>query len=366
MSSDTPGRGNVEGQTDWDALARYLAGESSAEECENVRQWLASRPADAVMVGALDDALARLTLGPDSMAGIDVEGALGRVKARRAHDAPLAVTGVLLTIDRGKKLSFPDARRTRWMPLAAAAALVLAIGALVWRGRTASDDRSTVAARTFTTGVGGRDSLQLSDGTSIVLGPGSRLTLAAGYGQPNRSVALEGEAYFDVAHDAARPFVITVDGATIRDIGTAFAVHADSMGVVRVAVKSGTVALNTPTSPSSPATTLHAGDVGVVATSGEIVAQRGAATDDDLAWTRGTLIFRDATIAEVRDDLRRWYGIELVATEAVLRRHLTATFSNRDSVGSVLRNIGLSLPATIERHGDTAIVRPAPEARQRK
>ena len=168
-------------------------------------------------------------------------------------------------------------------------------------------------------------------------------------------------------HDASRPFVVSANGATIRDVGTAFGVHADSTGDVRVAVTAGVVELSRPAASTPPAAVLRAGDVGVARISGELVAQRGAATDDDFAWRRGTLMFRDATIAEVRDDLRRWYGIELVTTDsALLRRHLTATFNDHDSVGSVLANIALSLPATIDRHGDTAMVRTASESRRRK
>jgi transmembrane sensor len=90
-------------------------------------------------------------------------------------------------------------------------------------------------------------------------------------------------------------------------------------------------------------------------------------TEDDLAWTRGTLVFRDATIAEVRDDLRRWFGIELVTPDTtLLARHLTATFTANDSITAVLRNIALSLPATIHRRGDTAELRSATESSRRK
>jgi len=176
-------------------------------------------------------------------------------------------------------------------------------------------------------------------------------------------VNLQGEAYFDVVHDSAHAFAISANGATIQDIGTTFAVHADSTGVVRVSVKSGSVELRRATSSA----VLTAGDVGTAAAGQAVVAARGAMTDDDLAWTRGTLVFRDATIAEVRDDLRRWYGIELVTSDtSLLARHLTATFTANDSITAVLRNIALSLPATIHRRGDTAVLRAAAESSRRK
>jgi transmembrane sensor len=363
--SDSPGASGAEPQLDWDALARYLAGEGSAAERATIRQWLASHTADAKVVQALDDALGRVTPSPNAREGIDVEAALVAVNAKRALLDASPSSGRLLTLDSNGKRS-GTSPATRWIPLAAAAILVLAVGTVVWRGRVNRDETQTIASRTFTTGIGGRDSLQLPDGTSIVLGPRSRITLAAGYGRQARNVELEGEAYFDVHHDATRPFVIAVNGATVRDVGTAFAVHADSLGLVRVAVKSGTVEIQRTGTSARSSAVLNAGDVGLLDSAGKVVAERGAATDDDLAWTRGTLVFRDATIAEVRDDLRRWYGIELVARDSVLRRHLTATFGAHDSVATILRTIALSLPASIERHGDTAFIRPAPETRQRK
>jgi len=240
---------------------------------------------------------------------------------------------------------------------------VLAVGIFVVRKQSAPESVTTIAARTFSTPVGGRDSLRLPDGTTVILGPASRLNLAANYGQAERKVELQGEAYFDVVHDPAHGFVIAANGTTIRDIGTSFGVHADSTGTVRVSVKSGSVELR----GAADSTVLAAGDVGTAAPGQPVIAERGAMTADDLAWTRGTLVFRDATIAEVRDDLRRWYGIELVTPDTtLLARHLTATFTANDSITAVLRNIALSLPATIHRRGDTAVLRAATESSRRK
>jgi transmembrane sensor len=358
MSSETPGAESAEPQADWDAIARYLAGESSASERETVQRWLASLPADSKLIAALDDALDGLTLGADATKGIDVEGALAKVKARRDQGAANG---------RGRTGMSHPIRPANWWPAVAAAALVIAIGALVWRGRTPADEPTTIAARELATPVGGRDSLVLPDGSQVVLGPGSHLTIAAGYGLASRELSLRGEAYFDVKHDATHPFVVHANGATIRDVGTSFAVHADSTGGVRVAVTSGTVELARASASPSSTAVLNAGDVGTVSVTGGVVAERGAGSDDDLAWRHGTLIFRDATMAEVREDLRRWYGIQLVVRDsAVLRRHMTATFTDRDSIGGVLNAIALLLPATIERRADSAIVRITPETTRRK
>jgi transmembrane sensor len=322
--------------TNWEAIARYLAGESPADEQASVRQWLADHPGDAKAFAALDEVLHR-ALSPGLAEGIDVEAALARVNARRREVVPLR------------------RRQPDWVPLAAAAGILIA-ATLWWRASAAREPASrTVAARTVSTPVGGRDSLALPDGSRVILGPGSELTIAAGYGRDDRRVSVRGEALFTVAHDEARPFIVAANGSEIRDVGTAFVVHSDGGGV-RVAVTEGVVEL---TAPGHAATKLEAGDAASVSPAGEVAEQRGVGAGDDLAWTRGRLVFHDTPLSDVAEDLKRWYGVELdIRDPALRRRPLSATFEG-DSLSSVLTTIAQALGATIERHGDTAIVRGA-------
>jgi transmembrane sensor len=188
-----------------------------------------------------------------------------------------------------------------------------------------------------------------------MLGPGSSLILAQGYGQSERRISLQGEALFTVVHDAAKPFVVVANGVDIRDVGTAFVVHSDAGGV-RVAVTAGVVEL---TAARKTATTLNAGDAASVSPGGEVTAQRGVGAREDLAWTTGRLVFRDAPLSDVAEDLRRWYGVQLDIRDASLRRRpLTASFEG-DSLRRVLEVISTALGATTERRGDTVVVRPA-------
>ena len=86
------------------------------------------------------------------------------------------------------------------------------------------------------------------------------------------------------------------------------------------------------------------------------VAERAVVTVDDLAWTRGQLVFDDAPLSRVRAGIRRWYGVELLADSSLAGRHLTATFSG-EPIQRVLDVIGLAFGARVERRGDTAVVR---------
>ncbi len=359
MHNDPTTPDHAEPSLDWEALARYLAGESSDAEAEQIARWLEEHKADAALLQALDNAMAGLALreAPD----VDIESALRLVAARRDAASPLQDT-VRRVSPRAPHR--PRKTATVWRAvtfLAAAAAIVLAARLVLQRNGGSGSagpilpDRS---ARTLATAVGKRDSVRLSDGTRVILGPVSKLIVAAGYGQRVREIELHGEAYFDVAHDTTRPFVVRAGDATIRDVGTSFAVRSDSGSRVQVVVTSGSVLLR-PKLGSMNAV-LTAGDVGVVVDSQTVTSRRGQSTTPYLAWMRDSLVFREASLSEVSTELRRWYGVVLrVQDSSLANQHLTMTFSG-DSLDVVLRVIALNLNrAEIERRGDTAIVRPS-------
>jgi transmembrane sensor len=334
----------------WDVLGRYVAGESPSGEAADVRRWLTEDPRRAELVSALERSLTTLTAS--SLPDVDVEAALHKVTARLAES---------------DVVSLPERARARWrsMGLRAAAAVALLVGAtLVWRMNRAGDTAplTTVASRTYTTHVGQTDSVRLTDGTLAVLGPASRLEVVADYGAPARSVELQGVGFFEVVHDEQRPFSVQAGVARVSDLGTAFMVRNDGVDDVRVVVKSGSVLLQGTAKPkpssakNEKGVVLQAGDRGVVGSDGLPVAQPAAATDADLAWTRGQLLFDNASLARVRADIRRWYGVELKVDSTLANRHLTASFAG-EPVSQVLDVIALTLGAKIERRGDTAVVR---------
>lgn len=112
-------------------------------------------------------------------------------------------------------------RRARWQPWAAAAAVVLllAAGGLGWlrMGQSSSP-------QSYASAVAAQREVTLDDGSRVTLGGATRLT--ARFSRGERQVELaEGEAYFEVVHNASRPFVVQAGKLAIHDIGTAFDVR---------------------------------------------------------------------------------------------------------------------------------------------
>ncbi|MFI5243665.1 MAG: FecR family protein [Gemmatimonadales bacterium] len=338
------------GLPDWEALARYLTGESTAEEAAAISQSLAAQPRSAGLAAALARAMERIAFR--TPAGLDVEGALRQVHVRMNEPVVLP-----LVVGRSGAGNTRQAFAWRRAVLGVAATLVVAAGVTLWRqNRSAGGSAGTVSAeRVFVTDVGKRDSTRLPDGSRVLLGPGSRLTIAAGFAEGRREVVLLGDAHFEVKHDVTHPFAVRALDVVISDIGTAFAVHGDRDDGVLVSVSSGAVELKR-SSNASAGVRLGAGDLGVVDPAGAITVQRGGASAEDTAWTQGRLVFRNAPLAKVRADLRRWYGVELVSVDSALsRRHVTASFLN-DSKRQVLKVITLALGASYEMHGDTVLL----------
>ena len=289
---------------------------------------------------------------PAQPTAAEVESALRSVLARRGADsAPSAPRVVSLDAYRSR-------RTYAWR--AAAAVIVMAGAGLLWRASSMSNDSvPNAASRQFASAIGAMDSVTLSDGTRVLLGPGSSVTVAAGYGEKTRDVTLVGEARFSVRHDAAHPFTVHTSSATFTDVGTVFSVHSDRTDGARVVVSEGAVAVQR--GPSDTAVTLRAGDRASVQTSGTLTVERSAIAAEDTAWTGGRLLFRDATVGQVIADVRRWYGLDLRVDSTLASHHVSAEF-DRSSAGDVGRVIAATLGGGFRQDGNTVYIVPPPTA----
>ena len=180
---------------------------------------------------------------PADQAALDVwlQGSMAHKAAFWRLEQGWAAAGRLAaTAQRGHEVSRP---RRGLALFAIAASLLLAIGlaVAVLLPAPATHDPDV---QQFATRVGERRAVALADGSRIELNTGTRLRAALAAG--TRELWLdEGEAYFDVAHDAQRPFIVHAGSRTITVLGTKFAVRLDR-GRVQVAVSEGRVRIDQP------------------------------------------------------------------------------------------------------------------------
>jgi transmembrane sensor len=321
---------------DWDAIARFLAGESPAQERGRVQQWLDDHPGEKELFSRIGS--------PGELYGaadVNVEAALAKVHERMGREA----AAPQLTITRGGW----NHRPVIGIGLLAAAAAFVAFLMM----RPPSPSIAPAAPKTFATKTGQRDSVLLADGSRVILGPESRLTVPGDFGTTARSVELVGDAFFDVRHDPAKPFSVHVANAIVEDLGTTFTIESDVHDTTTVAVISGSVRLRA--AGASETATLAAGDRGSLTANGSVRAYRQAVVPADSSWTHGVLEFQDASMRRVAGEVRRWFGVDLkVADSSLLSVPLTTTVRGNDPVDQVLTSIALSVGARVERHGNSA------------
>jgi transmembrane sensor len=294
---------------------------------------------------ALDAVIAPwLMSAPDT---IDVEAALVRVNMRRRAEAAMARDD--LSVRRARRAALHVEPVWRQTGFRAAAAVVAVIGATaLWRGT-----RTSTGTEMYVTTMGAGQNITLADGSAVRLGPSSSLTLTAGFGRSHRQLTLHGEAWFNVAHNAAMPFALRVGRTTVEDVGTAFLVRESPSREVSVRVAEGAVKLTTPAAARDSTVMLRAGDRAVATSSGISVATGVVSATEGVALAAGRLAFTDASLVEVQDALHRWYGVSLlIADDALAARHVTADFTG-EPVSRVAAVLGLTLGVRAEVRGDT-------------
>jgi transmembrane sensor len=336
-------------QPDWEAIARFLAGESTSAEVAGVERWLDANPADRALLSELNVAA---TVDPEP---VDVDAALKRV-----HSQMQKPERPKLVVEQGTARNTGVARdRRRMATIVAVAAAATVVATFVSMDRGSGIPAGEAAeAHVYSTAIGQRDSVSLSDGSRIVLGPDSRVTVGANYGTTSRDIELHGDAFFDVHHDPSKPFTVRVSRLVIEDIGTTFAIESDAGDTTTVSVMTGSVRLRDHLSAAGSGEILTAGDLGSLGADGQARVSRHAVADDT-AWTSGRLVFTDASLARVTGEIRRWYGVQLLVPDtALMNHHVTATFNGDDPVDQVLKILGLTLGATVDHQGDRATLTP--------
>ena len=210
-------------------------------------------------------------------------------------------------------------------PLAAAAtALVIAISFGMWRQ---SANENSQQGR-YATGLGEQQSIELVDGSTVLLNTQSELKV--NFVEGNRDIHLQrGEAYFIVAKDEESPFRVFAGNSSIRASGTAFLVYLDEElvdvtvtdGVVNLALLPEKVDAGSAISPDIVATnlaTLRKGQAATITPPSEgqqVLSELRTVSDQDLTkklfWTRGALLFSGETLGEVVSEINRYSDVDI-------------------------------------------------------
>jgi len=187
-------------------------------------------------------------------------------------------------------------------------------------------------AQTFATTIGEHRSVTLEDGSRLLLDTDSSVRVVMTRGE-RRVTLLEGQANFEVAHDATRPFRVGSGTMTVTAIGTNFDVTAlpgrNTVTLIRgrVAVTSAQPSLN----PSADVMTLQPGERVAVLSDGSLSAPRAIALSKALAWQQGRIDLEDATVLDAIAEVNRYSRVKITLRHAAIgTRRIDGLFRTGD------------------------------------
>ncbi len=196
--------------------------------------------------------------------------------------------------------------------------------------------------QTYSTDVGGSKRLTLADGSQIELNTDTAIRIAKD-GQTRKVWLDKGEAYFQVVHNANRPFIVVAGNHRLLDLGTKFLVREDR-DRLRVSVLEGRVQYEANArKPSALPTLLGAGDVLVATAKSQSVARAGTTEiSNALGWRMGVITLDNATLADAAVEFNRYSSHKLViADRAAANLRIMGTFQagNADAFAAVAQDI---------------------------
>ncbi|HET9818785.1 MAG TPA: FecR domain-containing protein [Rhodanobacteraceae bacterium] len=243
-------------------------------------------------------------------------------------------------------------RRRRWPMLAGlVAGLLIAVvaGGFAWR------DLAHVERGTWRTAIGARQVVHLSDGSTATLGSDTGLSVAFSRSLRNLDLT-QGEAFFDVAHNAARPFVVHAGAYRVIAVGTRFDVRRDA-DKLRVVVTRGLVRLQSGQDPAQAPAMLPAGSIATI--DGDDVAIRRVPLDqavEFLSWRDGYVVFHGTPLAEAIREFNRYNARKIVIADPSLDELKVGGNFRLDNSDAFVRLLQKVFPVRATQHAERIVL----------
>ncbi|WP_421826022.1 FecR family protein [Larkinella sp.] len=204
---------------------------------------------------------------------------------------------------------------------------------------------------------GKRKSLRLSDGSVVKLNSDTKIRFPNAFGQAVRTVALQGEAFFDVERDESKPFVISVGNLRIKVLGTSFNVkNYDDENEVEITVRSGRVSVNLNAQSSTPIILIKDQKL-IYSKSTESFRITDVNAVQESSWVNGSLQFNNTPMISVERTLEKWYDVDIIIENKTLYQTSFTGVHLNESLDSMLESITYAIDAQYEINGKTVIIR---------
>jgi transmembrane sensor len=211
-------------------------------------------------------------------------------------------------------------------------------------------------AHSYTTQIGAISTVPLSDGSKITLNTDSQIRVALNASE--RRIELDqGEAYFEVAKDAARPFIVAIADKRVIAVGTKFSIRRERDDI-RVLVTEGRVRIERNGSSSrTPETQLAAGSQARTSQAAVLVNQPPPLEVEQLlSWRTGYIVFRDTSLTDAVADFNRYTNRKIVIEDPAIANIRIGGNFRSDNADAFLSLIQSGFPIHVEQHTDRIVL----------
>ncbi len=382
-----------------DLISKHLTGQLTAQEQAQLTAWINASPANRRLWEQLnDEAYIRQHLDalPDTAATAtawqrlqtQLPSATSRISLRRYAAAAAVLllligAGTLFILHRQQPPAppaFVSNKPAAGMPGTGKARLIMGNGSIIElkdnheQELTEQDGtqlkshaavlsyHNTAAAQTpvFNTlqiPRGGEYRVVLPDSSVVWLNASSSLRFPTRFNGHTRNVYLTGEAYFEIAKDKSKPFIVNTDKIAVTVTGTKFNVKAYPDEVyTRTTLVEGGVRLTAVEADNAPPVILHPGDQGTWEQ--QHITVEDAYMEEALAWKNGRFVFRSEPLGSIMRKLSRWYDIDVSFTGAgITDLRFTGTIRKYESIQKVLDMLSLTQKVQFSMEGKNVAVK---------
>jgi len=350
---------------DYDLLGKYLSGESSAEESQAVETWKTSSKANYDEF----DRLARLWREADSLIGhtpapVNLDAAWDRLQGRIFGDeeipdgsiagekADSAKEDIYVEKEVGEAPVRTIGMRSKVRGLyyyGSRIAAVLVVGFLIYTVffmTGGEPDKVEVFADNNITIT------DLPDETKVTLNENTKISYPEKFKSEERAVELTGEAFFEVARNEEKPFIVHAHNALVRVLGTSFNVRAvEEETEISVTVEEGKVRLSD--EEDIAFVILEKNEKGIFNRDTGHIEKYERSEGGEMFWRSRTVMFRDTELSTVFDTLEKLYDTEILTkNKDILSCMLSAKFQDMN-IEEILDKIAINFNLTIEKNDNT-------------
>jgi ferric-dicitrate binding protein FerR (iron transport regulator) len=212
-------------------------------------------------------------------------------------------------------------------------------GQVVYKNGQEKETSSSLAYNTLTTPKGGQYQLVLSDGTKVWMNAASSLRYPAAFTGADRTVELNGEAYFEVAKNPSKPFRVLLNGMDVQVLGTHFNVMAyENESAIKTTLLEGSVRVNSDAQHAQ----LSPGQQVQHKPNTDFKVVNDVDVEEVVAWKNGYFQFNRDGLDVVMRQIERWYDVEVAYVGKISERQFGGKISRSSNIEDVLKILRLS------------------------